>query len=451
MNIIPTVTTAGLGAVLNSTNDGVAARITEIALGDEAYTPGADATALRSERSRIQVSGGNRINETQVHVTAVENTDTEYWVREIGFFFDDGTLFAIWSNPDQALAFKAAGVDLLLAFDLVLSALPEDSITVEGNGEVNLSPGTQTVLGVMRFATEDEALSGEVNNAAVSPSSMRAHGDNRYSQQGHAHNWSELQGRPSAFPPADHAHSWSELQNRPSTFPPADHAHNWSELQGRPSTFPPADHAHTWSELQGRPSTFPPADHAHNWNELQGRPSTYPPADHAHNWNELQGRPSTFPPADHAHNWNELQGRPLTFPPSDHGHPWNQITGRPTSYPPSAHDHAQYEVSNDFSVTNGRLRTQNRRGFPNYEGFNDFESNYADVFPPSGFTLGDLDGFIASPALILFDGDVGRDDHFWCIWEFRPTFIRVICANSENRANTSGTSSYINYLAVWRR
>ena len=42
---------------------------------------------------------------------------------------------------------------------------------------------------------------------------------------------------------------WSDIQNRPSLFPPSAHTHPWSDLTGVPATFPPAAHTHQSSEI----------------------------------------------------------------------------------------------------------------------------------------------------------------------------------------------------------
>jgi hypothetical protein len=47
----------------------------------------------------------------------------------------------------------------------------------------------------------------------------------------------------------DHAHTWSEIQNKPTLFPPAAHVHNWTEIQSKPVVFPPASHTHVWGEI----------------------------------------------------------------------------------------------------------------------------------------------------------------------------------------------------------
>lgn len=207
VSLTPIITTAGLQAVLSATNDGLQAKISHVALGDIGWSPNNSATRLKAEKNRVAVSNGTRIQPTQIHVTAVENGSTEYWVREVGFILDDGTLFAIWSHPTQALAWKAAGVDLLLAFDMLLSALPADSVTIDGTGGVNLAPATQDQEGLVRLATSQEAIAGALNSAvAMSPADSRAHGDARYSRLSHRHPWSEIDGKPTVYPPVSHNH-----------------------------------------------------------------------------------------------------------------------------------------------------------------------------------------------------------------------------------------------------
>jgi len=70
--------------------------------------------------------------------------------------------------------------------------------------------------------------------------------------------------------PMGHKHSWSELQSKPSSFPPSTHSHSWTETTGKPSTFPPSSHGHTWSKISGKPSTFPASSHTHSSEIPQG-------------------------------------------------------------------------------------------------------------------------------------------------------------------------------------
>lgn len=126
----PVITKAGLAAILTATKTGLSAEISHIALGSQAYTPSADQKTLRNEVARFPISSGQKLSSTLLHLTAVADGTTAYWVKEVGIFLKDGTLLAVWSHLTEALAYKAANIDLLLAYDLSLAALPADSVTI---------------------------------------------------------------------------------------------------------------------------------------------------------------------------------------------------------------------------------------------------------------------------------------------------------------------------------
>jgi len=130
----PVITESGLAAVWRATNDGVAAQITHIAIGDVGYTPIQTQTAMHAERARYPIADGTRVSNQQIHLTALADGPGDFWVREVAFLLADGTVFAVWSHPTSVLAYKTADIDLLLAFDLELSAIPADSITVQSTG-----------------------------------------------------------------------------------------------------------------------------------------------------------------------------------------------------------------------------------------------------------------------------------------------------------------------------
>lgn len=135
--LIPEITTAGLAAVFSQSNLGFSAEVTHIALGDFGRSPDKSETKLVNERVRLKIADGERINDHQIHVTALADGDTEFWIKEVGFILSDGTMLALWSDT-QPLAYKSAQVPLFLAFDLALNALPAESVTVQGTG-ANLS------------------------------------------------------------------------------------------------------------------------------------------------------------------------------------------------------------------------------------------------------------------------------------------------------------------------
>lgn len=136
-SLIPVITTRGLAAVFNAQNTGLSAEITHIALGDHGRTPSKNEVGLVNERMRVPIADGDRIDDHQIHLTGLADGNTEFWVCEIGFILKDGTMLAVWSDTDP-LAYKSAEVPLLLAFDLVLAALPANSVNIIGTG-ANLS------------------------------------------------------------------------------------------------------------------------------------------------------------------------------------------------------------------------------------------------------------------------------------------------------------------------
>lgn len=130
----PVILESGLAAIWRATNDGVSAQITHTALGDAGYDPSQAQQGMQSMKVRYPVADGARVSPRRVHLTALADGAIEIWVREVAFLLSDGTVFAVWSHPTTAIAYKAADVDLLLAYDLELVALPADSVTVVSTG-----------------------------------------------------------------------------------------------------------------------------------------------------------------------------------------------------------------------------------------------------------------------------------------------------------------------------
>ena len=138
-DLIPYITQAGLQAALDAHRQEIAARITTLVLGDSGYAPPlkngyCTATALRQERQRVVIANGRRISDHQIELSALVEGNDAYEVRELGFYLEDGTLFALWSNPQQALAWKSDKVPLIIALELAFAALPANSVTVQNNG-----------------------------------------------------------------------------------------------------------------------------------------------------------------------------------------------------------------------------------------------------------------------------------------------------------------------------
>ena len=169
--LTPVITDVGLAAVFNAQHNGLQAQITHIALGDAGWKPDTTATALRQEKQRIPASG-EAVSATQLHITGLENGDTSYWIREIGFYLSDGTLFAIKSHETQPMAYKTAGVDVTIAFDLVLTALPANSVVIDTSSGFSIPLATSSQRGIIRIATQTEVNDGSIDDAAVTPATL---------------------------------------------------------------------------------------------------------------------------------------------------------------------------------------------------------------------------------------------------------------------------------------
>ena len=166
--LIPKITDAGLRALINAQNDGLQARISHIALGDangDGYAPAGNETALRNERVRVAIGGGERIAPHELRVEALVDTGPTFWVREAGFVLEDGTLFALWSDPDTPLAYKMADVPLAVAYYLALQGVPPESVDITVSGPtVNLTvDGPIIALATSVVALQRRAVATEVS------------------------------------------------------------------------------------------------------------------------------------------------------------------------------------------------------------------------------------------------------------------------------------------------
>ncbi|WP_139165785.1 phage tail protein [Chromobacterium amazonense] len=157
--LIPIILDSGLKAIQLASQDGVQLRITHVALGDAGYAPSAGQTMLKRERARYPIADGRSEGPRQLHLTALADDDKEFWIREVAFILEGGQPLAIWSHRTQALAYKQAGMQLLLAYDLALSGVPADCVTVQSTGAgLNLSLAGE--LAALASAQIDEAGRG---------------------------------------------------------------------------------------------------------------------------------------------------------------------------------------------------------------------------------------------------------------------------------------------------
>lgn len=133
------VTQAGLDKAIQADLAGISLMIAEVGIGTNGYTPDKAMTALQNEILRKVLTGGKPVSPNQIQLQVLIDDDGEIIGREIGFYLDDGTLFAIDSDPVNIITYKSAspGSQALETFDLVLDSVPPDTVTVTLNGDLS--------------------------------------------------------------------------------------------------------------------------------------------------------------------------------------------------------------------------------------------------------------------------------------------------------------------------
>jgi len=136
-----TITNLGLSKAVNADQQGLTLKITHVGIGLNGYEPNKEQTQLQNEIAKVQIHGGKKVRENQVHFTALFDEDGEIKGREVGFYLSDGTLFAVDSDPVHIIMYKSgsAGSEVIESFDLVLDSVPPNSITVDVTGDLGIS------------------------------------------------------------------------------------------------------------------------------------------------------------------------------------------------------------------------------------------------------------------------------------------------------------------------
>jgi len=150
LDLLPVFTSAGLTAIQAAHQQGMAVKVTHIALGDSGVavrdgdglpTVAARAmVALGNERVRVAVTAGGDDSPTSVTMLAeVPADEPEFWVKEVGFITDAGVLLAVWSSASTNLGWRGAVTPWIFRFVLAWTDLPPNAITIDYNGSAALN------------------------------------------------------------------------------------------------------------------------------------------------------------------------------------------------------------------------------------------------------------------------------------------------------------------------
>lgn len=156
------ITDAGIAASINAETQGVEYKITHIAIGLEGYLPTVDQTELRQEVVRQPLSRAAIVAPGELHFEAVFDGDSAFEGKEIGYFLEDGTLFAVDSRDGEIMSLKRSNTIITETFELNLAGSEITNITVEIMGTPY---ATETVAGIAKIISNEQVDEGTDDSA----------------------------------------------------------------------------------------------------------------------------------------------------------------------------------------------------------------------------------------------------------------------------------------------
>ena len=171
MNIV--LTNAGLQKIINAEQTGTApVVISQIAFGSGQYNANASQIALQNEIKRLPVISGGTDNDHSIHVAAQDTSSDSYSVYEFGLFFEDGTLFAVYSQTGTPILQKTISSVAQFECGVALQGVNVESISF-GDVAFTYPYATETNPGIAEIATEAEAQAGTDNTRIITPANLQ--------------------------------------------------------------------------------------------------------------------------------------------------------------------------------------------------------------------------------------------------------------------------------------
>lgn len=192
-------TQAGQAKIANAIALGIPLKITHMAVGDgngQPVTPNPAQNTLVREQRRAPLNTlfQDPLNPAQlVAEQIIPETVGGWWIREVGLFDDSGILIAIANSPDTYKPQLSEGSGRTQTIRMVLIVSDTSAVELKIDPAVVLATrkyvddvmklhregrdhpaGSKTEKGMLRLATEAEAIAGEREDCAVAPKQMRA-------------------------------------------------------------------------------------------------------------------------------------------------------------------------------------------------------------------------------------------------------------------------------------
>lgn len=144
--------------------------ISSVGLTDAVFVVAPTLTALPGEFRRLDTISGKAVGDQIVHLTMRDEEPIGYTARGFGLFLADGTLFAVYGQPDQLFE-KSLLTTFLASIDIAFPSAAIDNLTF-GNTDFLNPPATTTVPGVIELATQTETDAGTDTRRAVTPKTL---------------------------------------------------------------------------------------------------------------------------------------------------------------------------------------------------------------------------------------------------------------------------------------
>ncbi|MGU5671688.1 phage tail-collar fiber domain-containing protein [Aeromonas caviae] len=191
-------TNAGQAKIANAIALGIPLKITHMAVGDgngQPVTPNPAQTALVREQRRAPLNTlfQDPLNPAQLVVEQIiPEAVGGWWIREVGLYDDSGSLIAIANSPDTykpqlsegsgrtqtirmvLIVSDTSAVELKIDPSVVLATRKYVDDVMKAHKESRDHPaGNQTEKGMLRLATQAEAVAGLLDSVAVAPKEMK--------------------------------------------------------------------------------------------------------------------------------------------------------------------------------------------------------------------------------------------------------------------------------------
>ncbi len=193
------LTTAGAAKLANAIALGVPLKLTQMAVGDcngQPVAPDPAMTAIPGEKRRAAINTlfADPLAASQLVAEQIIPEDVGgWWIRCVGLFDDSNTLIAVANVPDTYKPLLASGAGRTQIIRMVLIVSDTNSVELKIDPAVVLATrkyvddvmkahkesrdhpaGSKTEKGMLRLATDQEAIAGEREDIAVAPKQMRA-------------------------------------------------------------------------------------------------------------------------------------------------------------------------------------------------------------------------------------------------------------------------------------